>query len=75
MTKWRAALSAAAAHIAAATEEAGSSGWLPICIAYRRVEEAEAALATVRAELDKTKAIQNWRDSGLIITLEPEAAR
>ena len=71
MTKWREALKKAASHLAAAGEAVEHErGWLPLCIAYRRVEEAERELAIVRAELDKTKDVQSWRTSGLRISID-----
>ena len=74
MTKWKKALLQAAMHVSAAIEETkDGSGWMPICIAYRRVEAAQAELQKVIAELDQTQAVQNWRASGLRITLNPEA--
>ena len=75
MTTWKRALLKAAEHVAAAIAETKESrpGWMPICIAYRRVEAAQAELQKVIAELDQTQAVQNWRASGLRITLNPEA--
>jgi hypothetical protein len=75
MTKWKTGLLKAAEHVAAAIDETKHSrpGWMPICIAYCRVEAAQAELEKVIAELDQMQAVQDSRASGVRITLNPEA--
>ena len=71
MTKWRKAVIRAAGLTCQVVDEtAHPVGWLPLCIAYRKIETAEAQLAIARLKLGKLKAVQSGLSSGLRITVD-----